>query len=145
MTTERAKRDANAALRPGDLIATDPAYLPALEHAREHLSARGLPRPAGMEGGDMWLNFWMISATGFVKWMLYHRPNNGRRGASMHLLGYFVTEYLPPERGSGQQHNIKPCNTDGKRVTINKKVKGANAWDIIVRIDALGLPMPEIV
>lgn len=143
MKDERAKRAANAALKPGDLVAVDPAYLPALEQTREQMSPRGVTMPGTLERGDLWLKYWMLSSTGYVKWMLYHRTYRAG-GESLRLLGYFVTEYLPLDKGSGKQ-KIAPCKTDGKRVTINKKVAGKDAWDIIVRVDALGLPMPEIV
>lgn len=140
MKDERAKRATNAALKPGDLVAVDPAYLPVLEQTREQMSPRGVTLPACLEPGDLWLKYWMLSSTGYVKWLLYHRTYRSG-GESLRLLGYFITEFLPDDKGSGKQ-KIKPCTTHGKRVVVNHKVTGVDAREVIVYIDALGLPLP---
>jgi hypothetical protein len=142
VTSEAEKRSLNAALRPGDLHAERPEWLPALRQAQAQMSPSGIPLPPGIERGTLWLKYWMIAATGYVKWYLYNRTQHrGSKSDELVLLGYFVTEYLPDDKGSGKQ-KIAPCTTHGKRVTVNHKITGENEREVIVYVDDLGLATP---
>jgi hypothetical protein len=84
----------------------------------------------------------MIASTGFVKWYLYNRLQcRNSKGDKLVLIGYFVTAYLPLDKGGGKQ-KVAPCTTHGKRVVINHKVTGENEREVIVYVDDLGLATP---
>ena len=138
--SDAAKRELNAALKPGDLHAEDPRWIPLIKECRRQMAPTGLGVPAGLEpGGELWLRHYMVAATGFVKWLIHYRLRQGQ--GSCTAIGFFITEYLPDERILRPTLQ-RPVKTHGKLVMVNEKVKGEDARAIKVLIDASGMPVP---
>jgi hypothetical protein len=134
---DAAKRERNAALRPGDLGAEQAAWMWLVQEARRTMTAKGLPTPAGLpEAGHLWLGHYMVAATGFVKWKLWYKLNSKSEGIEV---GWFVTEFLPDKLRYLQ---AKPIQTHGKTVMVQQKVSGELARPVRVLVDAGGLPVP---
>lgn len=134
-----ARRAANTMLRPGDLHAEDPRWIPLIKECRRQMTPTGIGTPPGMEpGGELWMRHYMVAATGYVKWLIHYRIRTGQD--SCVLLGYFVTEYLPERQLRPQR--CKNVETHGKTVQINQKVKGELARLVRVLIDDEGMPVP---
>lgn len=131
-------REANDAAQPGDLQAERPEWEPLVRQAKKTLSTVGLGDPPGLSGGAVWMNHYMISSTGYVKWRLYYRSARRNNGI---MIGTFITDYLPDP---SYRQQTKPLETHGKTVTINQNAKrpSPRARQVRVLIDAAGLPVP---
>lgn len=116
-----------------DIWAIGAEWLPALEKAKQTLSAADLPRPPAHYGGYT-LNR-NVRQCGTVTWMLsYHREKSQR----FFQVGKFTTDYLPLIEAAPRQA-ARPIKTNGKDIFCRDGLHRR------VRIDEGGLPMPYLV
>lgn len=117
-----------------DIRAIGAEWLPALEKAKQTLSATDLPRPNSHQGGGYTLNR-NVRQCGTVTWMLsYHRDRSQR----YFQVGKFTTDYLPLIEAAPRQA-ARPIRTNGKDIHCRDGLPRR------VRIDEHGLPMPYLV
>lgn len=133
---DAARREQNASLKPGDVWAEKERWLSIVLQAQQQMTCRGIDKPAGLPPGTLVLSHYML-VSGFVKWLVQYKIC---RGSQWIVIGGFVTEYLPDD--DQPLRAMRPVETHGKTVLVNKKVTGQLARPVRVLVDAQGLPVP---
>ncbi len=115
-----------------NLEVIDPIWQTTAEQCAERGSAMGVHKPLP---GSLWLNYFVLQ-DGSVRWKLVHQALGSKKQTQV---AKWITNWLPPERIIRPP---KPITTGGKVVTVNHGRAGSLERQIVVMIDALGLPVP---